>query len=141
MLKRILITITLTFMISFGCSKSDDTRQVVSSPKYAAQLICYIGKIGSGSNCSMVIYDPNIYKDEYIKVSSQSMKCGTLDQVSDIRWEFIEHSENNDIYNFTRIFPSDANEHASTTKVVKFNGNQTVIFEDEYQTIILDTPK
>ena len=149
MLKQFTIISIIALIVLSGCSrqvpkieKSDEkVLQTSSNPQYAAELICYIGKIGSGSNCSMVIYDPNKPENSKFIITNQSMKCGIKGQVSEISWTFIKHSKDNDIYSFTRLFQADTNESKSTTKITEFNGKQTIIFEDEYQVIVLDTPK
>jgi hypothetical protein len=61
-------------------------------------------------------------------------------KVSEIEFNFVEHKDKKDIYSFTRLFPADTNESTKSSNIVEFNGNQIVVFEDEYQVIVIDSP-
>ncbi|MHC4060529.1 MAG: hypothetical protein ACYSUC_08495 [Planctomycetota bacterium] len=153
MIRPAVTTIILTAMIAVsGCSKrtseqvdSNDTSYYSSrpeeegNPKYAACLTCFIGKIGSRSNCSSTIGKPGENVPGF-KVHSQKMTCGYPGEISEIEWKFIEHKNNRDIYSLKRMFPADANEYTVTSKTVTFDGNQVVVFRDEHHVVVLDSP-
>ena len=154
MLKQVAVVITLLLVITSGCSNREskpdepnepttagDLQPVTSKPRYAAQLACYIGEIGSRSHCSTIINDPNKKTSANVTITSQSIRCGYPSQVSEISWKFVEHKDNKDIYSFERMFPVDTNEYTLTSEVVEFEGKQTTIFQDEYQVIVLDIPR
>ena len=67
-----------------------------SNPKYPAALTCFIGKVGSRSNCSSIIAEPDV-KVAKFKVNNVKLTCGHPGKVSEIEWNFIEHKGNKDI--------------------------------------------
>jgi hypothetical protein len=116
-------------------------QSTTSLPHYAAELFCYVGEIGSRTNANTIISDPNKETSPNLKVNSQSISCGYPDKVSKISWKFVQHKESKDIYSFERTFPVDTNEQSTTSKVVKYEGKQTIVFQDEYHVVVLDIPK
>jgi hypothetical protein len=153
MIRHTVTTIILIAIIAAsGCSKrtseqvdSNDTSyysgtpEEQKNPKYAASLTCFIGKIGSRSNCSSIIAKPGENVSKF-KVNSVKLRCGYPGEVSEIGWKFIRHENNKDLYSFERIFPADANEYKVTSKTVAYDGNQIIIFQDEHHVIVLDSP-
>ena len=126
MVKQIILLTIVPLLFVNGCSKSEpkseepnDTsstvqmRAAMSSPHYAAELFCYVGEIGSGTNAHTIINDPNKETNPNLKISSQSISCGYPGKVSKISWKFIKHKDNTDIYSFERTFPVDAYEQSS----------------------------
>lgn len=110
-----------------------------SNPKYPAVLTCFIGKIGSRSNCSSIIAKPDENVSNF-KINNVKLTCGHPGKVSEIGWKFIKHENNKDMYSFKRVFPADANEYTETSKTVAFDENQIIVFQDEYQVIVIDSP-
>lgn len=154
MLKQLTILITVSLLFIYGCAKrepppsdtneaasTDNVQQAIPFPQYAAGLFCYIGDIGSRTNAHTIISDPSKETNPKLKINSQSISCGYPGKVSKISWKFIQHKENKDIYSFERTFPVDANEQSTAAKVVEYEGKQTIVFQDEYHVIVLDTPK
>lgn len=154
MVKKIILLTIVPLIFVNGCSKNEpkpeepnDTtstlqmRAATSSPHYAAELFCYIGEIGSGANAHTIISDPNKETNPNLKINNQSIRCGYPGKVSNISWKFIKHEDNTDIYSFERIFPVGVKEQSTTTKAVEYKGEQTIVFKDEYQVVVLDIPK
>jgi hypothetical protein len=152
--KYLAIVMALSMALACGCDKRDpepeesnelavteDVRSVQSNPHYAAELYCYIGEIGSGTNCNTVLCDPNTPSNPNVKMTNLSITCGHPGEASKISWEFVEHKEGKDIYRFERIFPVDVNNSRTTSKVVEYAGLQTIVFKDDYQVVVLDLPK
>lgn len=143
------LLVILSFLV-IGCSKkhptegSSDTNDITTvnrkgtRSQYAACVTCYIGKIGSSSNCSVNICEPS-EKTNNVELT-QKLSCGHPNEVSDIEWNFIEHEDGKDLYSFKRTFPANKNESTTSSKIVSFDGSQVVIFQDEYQVIVIDTP-
>jgi hypothetical protein len=73
-------------------------------------------------------------------MTTRSMTCGWPGKISEISWQFLRHKGAKDIYSFERRFPLDANDCQVTSAEVAFDGAQIVIFQDEHQAIVLDTP-
>ena len=152
--KQLSLLIISGLLFFNGCAKHkptpSDTNDAVaaanvqptmSSPHYAAELFCYVGKIGSRTNSHIIISNPNKETNPNLKINSQSISCGYSDMVSKISWKFIQHKENKDIYSFKRIFPVDASERSTTSKVVEYEGKEIIIFKDECHVVVLDTPE
>ena len=121
-------------------SDSSPAGEESSDPKYPAALTCFIGEIGSRSNCSMIIADPR-EKVTKFKATGTKMTCGHPPEVSEIGWKFIRHQDDKDVYAFTRLFPADANERKAASKTVPFDGNQVVVFQDEHHVVVLHSPE
>jgi len=154
MVKQIILLTIVTLVFVNGCSKNEpkpeepndttSTAQIpaaTSSPRYAAELYCYIGEIGSGASAHMIISDPNKETVPNLKINSKSLRCGYPGQVSNISWKFVKHEDNTDIYSFERIFPVGVDEQSTTTKLVEYKGEQTIVFQDEFHVVVLDIPK
>ena len=122
-----------------GCSQRV-SEKADSNPKYPAALTCFIGEIGSGTNCSMIITDPS-EKVTKSSITGEKMTCGHPGEVSEIGWKFIRHQDNKDVYAFTRLFPADGTERKPASKTVEFDGNQAVIFQDEHHVVVLHSPE
>ena len=67
------------------------------------------------------------------------MICGWPGQVSELHWEFLSSAGGVDAYRFTRRFPVDAPRTETVTKQIKFAGKRIVIFEDQYQVVVIDS--
>ena len=150
MYKQLAIAITLSLALTCGCSKreskpnepavTEELTTVISSPHYAAEVTCYVGEIGSGVSARTKIIDPNKERVPNLTIS-QSISCGHTGKVSMISWVFIQHKEGKDIYNFERVFPVDTSDQSTESKEVEYEGNETIIFQDEYHVVVLDAPK
>lgn len=154
MVKQIILLTIVTLIFVHGCSKSEpepkepnnttstlQMQAATTSAHYAAELYCYIGEIGSGANAHIIISDPDKQTNPNLKINNQSLRCGYPGQVSNISWKFVKHEDNADIYSFERIFPVGVKEQSTTTKLVEYKGEQTIVFQDEYHVVVLDIPK
>ena len=148
MKKLLTLLLTLFVITLYGCSKREPEPigtntskaiQEVSEPQYPASLTCFIGELGSGSNCETMIGKSSEGASN-LNLADQKMSCGHPGKVSEIEFNFVEHKDKKDIYNFTRLFPSDTNEPTKSSNIVEFNGDQIVVFQDEYQVIVIDSP-
>ena len=140
MIRCVITTVLLGAVIAMaGCSQRV-SEQTDSNPKYPAALTCFIGEIGSGTNCSMVITDPR-EKVTKSRITGEKMTCGHPGEVSEIGWKFISHQDNKDVYTFTRVYPADGNEREAESKTVAFDGSQLVLFEDDHHVVVLHTPE
>ena len=107
-----------------------------SSPRFKARVVCFNGKIDSGSSCAGDTFQP----DGKVHPTGK-MTCGFPGKVSEIEWSFLEQRGSTDVYKFTRRFPSDTPSAKTTTKTVEFSDRRVIVFEDESQVIVLEQPK
>jgi hypothetical protein len=107
-----------------------------ASPRFKARVACFNGKLDSGSSCSGTTFQP----DGALHAKGK-MTCGFPGQVSEIEWSFVERRGTNDVYRFTRRFPSDTAAASTTSKPIEFNDSRVVIFEDKFQVIVIEPPK
>jgi hypothetical protein len=107
-----------------------------ASPRFKARVTCFNGKLDSGSSCSSTTFQP----DGALHAKGK-MTCGFAGQVSEIEWSFVERRGTNDVYRFTRRFPSDAAAASTTSKSIEFSGNRVVVFQDKFQAVVIETPK
>ncbi len=103
------------------------------SPRFKARVICFNGKLDSGSSCSVANFQP-----DGAQHAKGKMTCGFPGKVSVVAWSFVEHRGSNDVYHFTRRFPSDAAAVTTTTKTVEFSNRRVVVFEDSAQAIVIE---
>jgi hypothetical protein len=106
-----------------------------TSPRFKARVACFNGKLDSGSSCAGANFQP----DGALHPKGK-MTCGFPGKVSQIEWSFIERRGTNDIYRFTRRFPSDTPAPGTTTKTVEFSDRRVVVFEDKFQAIVIEPP-
>ncbi len=132
-----------TFLLSFStflasvCSAAEPAPK--TKPLFPVVVTCFMGQIDSLSSCTSVMtkmpeLDP---KNRW----SSEMTCGWPTHVSELRWEFIGSDGGADVYEITRRFPADAPQSETVTKKVKFEGKRIVVFEDQYQVVVLDPAK
>ena len=151
MTRKTCALLVILVLVALGCRKQQPNERVPESsnsatakqkditPHFAACVTCYIGEIGSRSNCSTIIAQPN-QKTAHVEIQHK-LSCGHPDEVSDIEWKLIEHKDGKDLYSFKRTFPVNKDESTTTSTVVSFDGNQVIIFQDEYQVIVMDSPE
>ena len=106
---------------------------IKTSPKTKARITCFNGKPDVASNCSGINFQP----DGTLHATG-SMSCGYTGHVSEVWWSFVKTQGSNDVYQFSRRFPSDKPENTTTGKTVEFSGQRVIIFEDEFQSIVID---
>ena len=106
------------------------------SPQFRAAIVCYNGKLDSGSSCAS---NPAPVGQPLAK--SGKMTCGFPGRVSEITWSFIERRDGKDVYAFTRRFPIETPETATATKQIQFSGERLTVFEDKFQVIVIQSPK
>ena len=106
-----------------------------TGPRIKAVLSCYMGKLNSGSKCTVTFYQPDGKLHQ-----SGKLTCGWSGRISEIEWKFVRRRGDNDVYRITRTFPVDTAETATTSKDVEFDGKQTTVFEDKFQCIVISGP-
>ncbi len=106
------------------------------SPRFKARVACFNGKLDSGSSCAGTNFQP----DGALHAKGK-MTCGFPGQVSEIEWSFVERRGTNDVYRFTRRFPSETAAVGTTSKTVEFSDRRVVVFEDKFQAVVIEPPK
>src|SRR5437879_2378362 len=101
-----------------------------ASPRFKARVACFNGKLDSGSLCAGTNFQPDGALHGKGKIT-----CGFPGQVSEVEWSFVERRGTNDVYRFTRRFPSDTATASTTTKSVEFSDSRVVVFEDKFQAV------
>jgi hypothetical protein len=107
-----------------------------ASPRFRARVTCFNGKVDSGSSCSATTFQP----DGALHLTGK-MTCGFPGQVSEVEWSFVERRGTNDVYRFTRRFPSDTAAASTTSKNIEFSDSRVVVFEDKFQVVVIEPPK
>jgi hypothetical protein len=115
----------------FTCSA-----EPAASPTNKAVVICFNGKMDSGSFCSSTCFQP----DGTLHPTGK-MTCGFLGKVSEIEWRFLRRKGNADVYAFTRRFPANKPESKTEHQTVVFSGDKAIVFEDTFQVIVIQGPK
>lgn len=114
----------------------DLNRIFKNPPRFKARITCFNGKVDSRSSCSTTNFQP----DGALHATGK-MTCGKPGQVSKIEWSFLERRDDHDVYRFTRRFPSDNAAASTTTKDIEYRDGRVIVFEDEYQVIVIEPPK
>src|SRR5205823_12516676 len=99
-------------------------------------VACFNGKVDSGSSCSATTFQPDGTLHATGKIT-----CGFPGQVSEVEWSFVERSGTNDVYRFTRRFPSGTAAAGMTSRNVEFSDSRVVVFEDKFQVVVIEPPK
>ena len=124
----------LVTLLALACLAADSPPK--SKPHLKAVVTCFNGKLDSGSSCSATCFQP----DGTLHRTGK-MTCGLPGKVSEVEWSFVETRGTNDVYRFTRRFPSDTPAAATTSKLIEFGGSRIIMFEDRHQVIVMEGPK
>lgn len=134
-IRAVKFTIYTIFIFLFTAIVAATAEDSVS-PQFRAAIVCYNGKLDSGSSCAV---NPASAGQPLAK--SGKMTCGFPGRASEITWSFVERRDGNDVYSFTRRFPIETPETATETKQIKFGGERLTVFEDKFQVIVIQSPK
>jgi len=66
-----------------------------------------------------------------------SLRCGHVDLVSVIDWRWLGRSARGDLYSVSRTFPAGMATETTEEKVVEYTGEETEIWRDKIQRIVL----
>ena len=133
-MKKILMTLIATFLVAqLGTGASAPAKSI---PRYKARVVCFNGKIDSGSSCAGTNFQP----DGPLH-STGKMTCGLPGKVSEIEWTFVAQRGDKDVYKFTRRFPTDTTAPTISSKTVEFRGSRVIVFEDPSQVVVIDPPQ
>ena len=124
----------LAALLAVACFAADSPPK--SKPRLKAVVTCFNGKLDSGSSCSATCFQP----DGTLHRTGK-MTCGWPGKVSELEWSFVKTRGTNDVYRFTRRFPSDTPAAAATSKLIEFGGRRVTVFEDKHQVIVMEAPK
>lgn len=69
-----------------------------------------------------------------------SLRCGHENLVSRINWNWLGQSAKGDLYSLSRTFPLDTATETTETKVVEYTGEETIVWQDKIQRIVLRPP-
>ena len=124
----------LAALLAVACLAAESPPK--SKPHIKAVVTCFNGKLDSGSYCCATCFQP----DGTLHRTGK-MTCGWSDTVSEVEWSFVGTRGTNDVYRFTRRFPSDTPAAAATSKLIEFGGSRVTVFEDKHQVIVMEGPK
>jgi hypothetical protein len=124
----------LASLLAVACLAADSPPK--DKPHLKAVVTCFNGKLGSGSSCSATCFQP----DGTLHRTGK-MTCGWPGKVSELEWSFVKTRDTNDVYRFTRRFPSDTPAATVTSKLIEFGGSRLTVFEDKHQVIVLEGPR
>lgn len=131
------LLLSLFTFLGLACSAVEPTAK--TKPSFPVAVTCFMGKIDSRSSCSSVM--TAVPEPDPKSRWSSGMTCGWPTQVSELHWEFLGSDGGADVYQITRRFPADAPRSETVTKKIKFEGKRIVVFEDQYQVVVLDPAK
>ena len=101
-------------------------------------LTCYIGPDGSGSSCTT----QPIHIGPGVNSWKAGVRCGvTGGKISDVEYEMLGQVDEGDRYRIVRRFPADDPSPQVKTKEVVFSGKRSIIFQDDFHCIVIDSPK
>jgi hypothetical protein len=106
-----------------------------AGPRFKALIACFNGKVDSGSSCS-----GNNFQPDGTFHPQGKLTCGYPGKVSAVEWAFVEQRGGKDAYRFTRRFPADGDAPSTATKVIEFSDSRIVVFEDEFQVVVIGPP-
>ncbi|MBA4017921.1 MAG: hypothetical protein C0483_12155 [Pirellula sp.] len=129
-----LLSIVTVPLVGFHLVAADTPAK--ESPRIKARVVCFNGKVDSGSSCSITNFQP----DGTLHTTGK-MTCGFSGRVSEVEWSFVERRGTNDVYRFTRRFPSDTAAVSTTSKSVEFSDSRVIVFEDQFQVVVIEPPK
>jgi hypothetical protein len=132
-MKFTLLLSTTVSLVGFALFAADEPTKVL--PRFKARVACFNGALDSGSLCSGSNFQPNGALH-----ATGKMTCGFPGQVSEIEWSFIQQHGTKDVYRFTRRFRSDTTPD-TTSKTVEFSDRRVIVFEDKFQTVVMEPPK
>lgn len=66
---------------------------------------------------------------------------GPQGAASEIRYELVDQRDGADVYELERRFPIDSPTASVTQKRVEYRGEELVVFEDEFQRVVLRPPE
>jgi hypothetical protein len=104
-----------------------------AGPRFKARIVCFNGKINSGSSCATFNFQP----DGALQTTND-LTCGFPGHVSKIECAFVEQRGGKDAYRFTRHFPADMAAPNISIKTIEFSYTRTVVFEDEHQVVVIE---
>lgn len=133
-MKITLLALIIVPLIFFDLVAADAPTK--ASPRFKARVVCFNGKLDSGSSCAVTNFQP----DGALHAKG-NLTCGFPGQVSEIEWSFVERRGTKDVYRFTRRFPADTAAASTTSKSVEFSDSRVVVFEDKFQAVVIEPPK
>ena len=133
-MKFTLLSLVIVSLMNFHLFAADAPGKTL--PRFKARIVCFNGKLDSGSSCSGTNFQP----DGALRATSK-ITCGFPGQVSEIECAFVERRGDKDVYRFTRRFPSDTATTTTASKTVEFSDSRVVVFEDKAQAVVIEPPK
>lgn len=120
--------ITITTAVTIAAShKTEKVSAVSTSPKYKNNVVFVnIDDFTSDTNGATGDMGP-----------TGKITCGHPGAVSQVTWKFLTTSSEGDVYEFSRVFPSDTATPQTTVKQITYSGQQQVIFQDKVHRVII----
>jgi hypothetical protein len=113
--------------------------EVKRSSRIPAVITCFNGKLDIGTSCTVRSID--VSDNTSTCKWSHGLTCGPAGQVSELRWKLVRSEGDTDVYLFSRRFPADSQRSETVTREVAFSGSRVVVFEDQFQVIVIDLDK
>ena len=128
-------TLVLLIVASLMCARLFAADTVKASPRFKARVVCFNGKLDSGSSCASTCFQPDGALD-----AKGKMTCGFPGQISEVEWSFVERRGDRDVYRFTRRFRSDTPAATTTSKTIEFKDRRVLVFQDKFQALVIEPP-
>ena len=133
-MKFILFSVIL-LGLTFCASAQISTNQPA---QFKFKIAAYEGKTNSGTCGKNICPNPEIIYPG----NGGGDTITSVGHESELKWSFVGRNGNRDVYHFTFKRMAKAGSSGTTTsaKDVQFNGKQTIVFEDELHTVVMDSP-
>lgn len=105
------------------------------TPQHLAVVTCFNGEIGKSTYCSSTPTSVGVPSGMR---TSTGMTCGHAPKISELKWDYLRSEGEMDVYLFVRRFPMGSPNVQTTSKIVKFNGERQIVFQDADQVIIVE---
>lgn len=106
--------------------------------RFQMKVVCYDGKIGSSSFSTSIAPTP-----EGIAPGNETRNTVTTPgHESELSWVFVGRNKDKDVYHFTfmRNTKPDGLSKTTTSRNFLFDGQRTVIFEDDLHAVVVESP-
>jgi hypothetical protein len=91
-------------------------------------------KYGVENGCTTRFVPQSLVDNAQIE---HTLTCGHPGKVSKLTWEYVGTDDEGDHYRFRRVFPYEAPSQESTVHEIVYHGTEQLLFEDEYQRILI----
>lgn len=116
-----------------GCEIVSHDPATPADPHFAAKLIIHAGKEAIDAP-SLTTGIGRLVNNSHVR--DGEAQCGPEASLSTVKWNFKQHDNGFDIYDFQWTLSNAGNTVKSEQAIVRFNGERTVLFSDEHVIVL-----